>query len=83
MDISVQELTEYNDLVKRGLATAILCPFNESEEFPDIVITQVDKDDKVCFRCASCNTIFYPGINLIEKIKGYIKMNHLFLEQKS
>jgi hypothetical protein len=75
MELSIQEVTLYNSLVKENKAVQILCPFNENEEFPDMVISRVDSSDKVYFYCLSCQTSFYPGINLIEKIKGYISLS--------
>ena len=75
MQLSIQEVTLYNDLVKENKAVQILCPFNENEEFPDLVISRVDSSEKVYFYCLSCQTSFYPGIDMIEKIKGYISLS--------
>jgi len=75
MDLTIQEINFYNSLVKDGKALQILCPFNENEEFPDMVISRMDSSDKVYFYCLSCQVSFYPGINLIEKIKGYISLS--------
>jgi hypothetical protein len=75
MDLTIQEINLYNSLVKDGKALQILCPFNENEEFPDLVISRVDSSEKVYFYCLSCQTSFYPGIDMIEKIKGYISLS--------
>jgi hypothetical protein len=75
MELSIQEINLYNILVKDGKALQILCPFNENEEFPDMVISRMDSSDKVYFYCLSCQTSFYPGINMVEKIKGYISLS--------
>ena len=74
MELSIQEINLYNNLVKDGKALKILCPFNENEEFPDIVISRIDSSDKVYFYCLSCQASFYPGIDMMEKIKGYISL---------
>jgi hypothetical protein len=74
MNVTIQEVNLYNELVKVNKAVEIICPFNENEEFPDLVISQVDSSDKVYFYCLSCQTSFYPGIDMIEKIKGYISL---------
>ena len=75
MDLTIQEVNYYNNLVKDKKALQILCPFNENEEFPDIIISRTDSSDKVYFYCLSCQESFYPGINLIERIKGYISLS--------
>jgi DNA primase len=75
MELTIQEVNYYNDLVKNNKALKIECPFNENEEFPDIVISKIDSSEKVFFYCLGCQTSFYPGINLIEKIKGYISLS--------
>ena len=74
MELTIQEVNLYNNLVKEEKALQILCPFNENEEFPDMVISKIDSSEKVYFYCLSCQASFYPGINLIEKIKGYISL---------
>ena len=75
MDLTIQEINHYNNLVKYGKALQILCPFNENEEFPDMVISRVDSSNKVYFYCLSCQASFYPGIDMIEKVKGYISLS--------
>jgi len=75
MDLTIQEVNYYNNLVKDKKALQILCPFNENEEFPDIIISRTDSSDKVFFYCLGCKSSFYPGINLIERIKGYISLS--------
>lgn len=76
MQISIQEVHYYNDLVNKGLAEKITCPISET----DIVISKLDNENKVYFYCVSCHTSFYPGINMIEKIKAYIQAS--FLKKK-
>lgn len=70
MDLTIQEVNFYNELVKGGKAKKIECQFDAN----DTVISKVDSNDNVFFYCLGCHTSFYPGINLIEKIKGYISL---------
>jgi hypothetical protein len=70
MDLTIQEVTYYNDLVKNNKALKIECKFDKE----DIIISRVDSSDKVFFYCLGCRSSFYPGINLIERIKGYISL---------
>jgi hypothetical protein len=71
MDLTIQEVNYYNDLVKNNKALKIECKFDAS----DTIVSKVDSSDKVFFYCLGCQTSFYPGINLIEKIKGYISLS--------
>ena len=71
MDLTIQEVTYYNDLVKNNKALKIECQFNKE----DTIISRVDSSDKVFFYCLGCRSSFYPGINLIERIKGYISLS--------
>ena len=70
MDLTIQEVNHYNNLVKNKKALRIECQFDAN----DTVVSKVDSSDKVFFYCLGCQTSFYPGINLIEKIKGYISL---------
>jgi DNA primase len=71
MDLTIQEVNYYNNLVKNGKALKIECMFGAD----DTVVSKVDSSDKVFFYCLGCQSSFYPGINLIEKIKGYISLS--------
>lgn len=71
MDLTIQEVTYYNDLVKNNKALKIECQFDKE----DIIISRVDSSNKVFFYCLGCRSSFYPGINLIERIKGYISLS--------
>lgn len=71
MDLTIQEVNYYNDLVKNNKALRIECQFDAG----DTVVSKVDSSDKVFFYCLGCQTSFYPGINLIERIKGYISLS--------
>ena len=71
MQLTIQEVNHYNNLVKNKKALKIECQFDSN----DTVVSKVDSSDKVFFYCLGCQTSFYPGINLIEKIKGYISLS--------
>jgi hypothetical protein len=70
MDLTIQEVNYYNSLVKNNKALKIECQFNSE----DTIISKVDSSDKVFFYCLGCHSSFYPGINLIQRIKGYISL---------
>ena len=71
MDLTIQEVNYYNDLVKNNKALKIECKFDPQ----DTIISRVDSSDKVFFYCLGCRSSFYPGINLIQRIKGYISLS--------
>lgn len=77
MEISIQEVHSYLNLVNEGRAEKINCPLNET----DTVISKIDESNKVFFYCISCNTKFYLGINKIQKIKKYLAAD-LFLKKQ-
>lgn len=66
--LSVQEVTFYNNLVNKGIVGKINCPF----DIDDIVVTKVNSQDQVYFECITCDSIFYPGIKVINTIKSTI-----------
>jgi hypothetical protein len=70
MELTIQEVNHYNDLVKNNKALKIECQFDSN----DTIISRVDSSDKVFFYCLGCRSSFYPGINLVERIKGYISL---------
>ncbi len=70
MELTIQEVNYYNKLVKDGKAKRIECKFDAY----DIVVSKIDSNDKVFFYCIGCHSSFYPGIDYIEKIKGYISL---------
>jgi hypothetical protein len=66
--LSVQEVTFYNNLVEKGNAGKINCPFDTN----DVVVTKVNDKDEVYFKCLGCDTIFYPGLKIEQIIKNTI-----------
>ena len=71
MDLTIQEVNHYNNLVKNKKALRIECQFDAN----DTVVSKVDNSDKVFFYCLGCRSSFYPGINLVQRIKGYISLS--------
>jgi hypothetical protein len=71
MDLTIQEVNYYNDLVKNNKALKIECQFDSE----DTIISRVDSSDRVFFYCLGCRSSFYPGINLVQRIKGYISLS--------
>lgn len=69
MELTIQEVHSYNDLVKSGLADPLPLTGVNSD---DIVIPKLDENDKVYFLDLSSRVKIYPGINIIEKIRKAI-----------
>ena len=70
MNLDIKEVNYYSELVKNNKVPKIECKLNKD----DTVVSRVDEDDKVYFYCISCRSSFYPGLNMIEKIKSYISI---------
>jgi Trk K+ transport system NAD-binding subunit len=66
--LSVQEITFYNDLVEKNIAGKINCPFDAN----DVVVTKVNDENEVYFKCLGCDTVFYPGLKVEKIIKNTI-----------
>ena len=75
MELSIQEVNLYTELISKGKAVPIFCPLSENKEFPDIMMSMIDKNNKVYFKFLSCKANIYPGLNTIEKIRAYIAFN--------
>lgn len=69
MDLTIQEVHTYNNLVTEGKAERI--PLTGVDD-DAIVIPKLDEFDKVYFYDLSSKSKIYPGINIIEKIKKTI-----------
>lgn len=81
MSLTIQIVHTYNELVKRGVAKPITCPFSYSEEFPDIMLSELTSDNKVVFRCVSCNTVVEPGLNTAQAILNSLNHNGIDIEK--
>ena len=69
MELTIQEVHTYNNLVKSGEADPLTLPGCDGSE---LVIPRLDENDHVYFYDLSSGTTVYPGINTIEKIKKSI-----------
>ncbi|MDA0900218.1 MAG: hypothetical protein O3B35_04230 [Proteobacteria bacterium] len=69
MELTMQEVHTYNNLVNSGEAEPINLPGCDGSE---LVIPRLDENDQVYFYDLSSGTTVYPGINTIEKIKKAI-----------
>lgn len=69
MDLTIQEVHSYNNLVKAGKAVPLVLTGVDPDA---IVIPKLDEDDKVFFFDLDSRVKVYPGINTIEKIKNAI-----------
>lgn len=74
MELNIQEVHYYNELSKNFKVEPILCPYDDST-FAHILMSKIDKEDKIFFDCITCDTKFYPGINLVKRIKDGIKLH--------
>lgn len=74
MNLSIQEVHSYNNLVKAGKAEPLVFTGVDKDA---IVIPKLDEDDKVYFLDLDSRAKVYPGLNTIEKIKKAIDNNLL------
>ena len=72
MELTIQEVHYYNDLVKEGIEEPLDLPGCDTSEFGGLVIPRLDEDDRVYFYDLASGVSVYPGINTIEKIKKAI-----------
>jgi hypothetical protein len=75
LSLTIQIVHTYNELVKRGIAKPIICPFSYSQEFPDTMLSELTSDNKVVFRCIACNTVVEPGLNTAQAILDSLNRN--------
>lgn len=69
MEITIQELHEYNNLVELGVVPAIPCP---KDEIHMRTLPWLDEADRVCQKCFACNTKIFLGQEKVEVIKFLI-----------
>ena len=69
MDLTIQEVHSYNDLVKMGKEEQLQLSGVDNDT---VVIPQLDEFDNVYFLDLASRAKIYPGINVIEKIKAAI-----------
>ncbi len=73
MEITIQELHRYNNLVETGIVPPIQCPMdlNHIRTLP-----WLDEEDRVCQRCFACNTKIFLGQEKIRVIKLLINKKY-------
>lgn len=69
--LSVQEVNYHTKLVKEGKASPVECPFDIKRQ-NHIVISKVNEDFEVFFRCLDCECNFYLGYNQEKLIQDAI-----------
>jgi len=72
MELTIQEVHSYNDLVKEGIEKPLDLPGCDTSEFGGLVMPRLDEDDRVYFYDLASGVSVYPGINTVEKIKKAI-----------
>ena len=72
MNITIQEVHTYNNLVKAGVEEPLELPGCDTSEFGGLVMPRLDEDDRVYFYDLASGVSVYPGINTVEKIKKAI-----------
>lgn len=74
MEITIQELHNYNSLVELNAVPSIPCPINEDHMR---TTPWVDEEGNVCQKCWACNTKIFLGQKKIEVIKFLINKKNL------
>ena len=65
--LSIQQVAFYKKLIEEKKAPPLECPFDKNSE-KHIIISKVDKQYNVYFKCLNCDTNFRLGINGEKKI---------------
>lgn len=65
--LSIQHIAFYKKLVDEKKANPINCPFDKKAT-EHIIISKVDKEYRVYFKCLDCNSSFRLGLNAERKI---------------
>lgn len=69
MELTIQEVHSYNNLVKAGKVEPLRLT---GVDYDAILIPKLDENDQVYFFDLDSRMKIYPGINIIEKIKKAI-----------
>ena len=72
MELTIQEVHTYNNLVNEGKAEPLNLPGCDTSEFGGLVIPRLDENDRVYFYDLASDVHVYPGINTVEKIRKAI-----------
>jgi hypothetical protein len=69
--LNIKEVNYFTKLVNKKLADPVQCPFEKFDE-NHLVISGLDDNDEVYFKCLNCNNRFKSGYNLEKRIKDTI-----------
>jgi hypothetical protein len=72
MELTIQEVHTYNNLVNEGKVEPLKFAGMGESEFDSVLLPALDQDGKVYLHDVSDQIKIYPGINTIEKIKKAI-----------
>ena len=72
MELTIQELHQYNSLVEVGMAAAIECPINQDHMR---TLPWLDENDRVCQKCFACNTKIFFSQNQADGLRKVILGN--------
>lgn len=72
MELTIQDIHTYNNLVKEGKVEPLKFAGMGPSEFASILLPNLDEDGKVYLYDVSEKIKIYPGISTIEKIKKAI-----------
>ena len=72
MDLTIQQVHTYYNLVNSGKAPALDLPGIDNSPGGSFIMPQLDENDKVCFYDAISKTKIYPGQNTIDKIQEVV-----------
>ncbi len=72
MDLTIQQVHTYYNLVNSGKAPALEFPGIDNSPGGSFIITNLDENDKVYFFDAISKTKIYPGENTIKNIQDTI-----------
>ena len=73
MDITIQEVNTYYNMVKNGEAPNLYFPGIDNREGGSLIIPKVDYNDNVYLFDVVSQTKITLGIDVIEKIRFYIE----------
>lgn len=73
MDITIQEVNTYYNMVKNGEAPNLYFPGIDNREGGNLIIPKIDLNDHVYLFDVVSQTKITLGIDVIEKIRFYIE----------
>ena len=82
MELTLKDVHTYSFLVKEGRAEELYLPGMDESENSKLVVPKIDENSKVYFYDISSKTKVYPGVEMIKKIKNFMryKLDILYCE---